>query len=119
MSRIPIIILIIFASFSSRAHPFLDHAIPGVGLTVNYEPNLIQIFFTEDLVEAKAFVWRNDCAASPCQSFSGKTVINKQNGELLEIHLLHPLKSGIYLVNYQITDDEHHEMAGKYKFTVK
>lgn len=98
----------------AQAHAFLDHAVPGVGTSMQGAPSELELKFTEDLVLAFSGVSlkAEGGAAVPV----GKPTLSPAN--TLHVRLAHPLKPGTYLVSWHVVSVDTHRTSGTYKFTV-
>jgi copper resistance protein C len=95
------------------AHAFLDHAVPGVGMTVGTSPVELELTFTQDLVPAFSGV-RVTGPSGPVAI--GKPVFGPAN--TLHVRLAHALKPGAYMVSWHVVSVDTHRTQGTYKFTV-
>ncbi|MGO9135238.1 MAG: copper homeostasis periplasmic binding protein CopC [Methylovirgula sp.] len=99
---------------AAQAHAFLDHAVPGVGTSVQGAPSELELKFTEDLVLAFSGV---SLKAEGGQAIAvGKPSLGPAN--TLHVRLAHPLKPGTYLVSWHVVSVDTHRTSGTYKFTV-
>ena len=100
----------------ARAHAFLDHASPAVGSSVPAPPQLVALWFTQDLEPA----------------FSGVTVTNEAGervdlgdaripeGSAAELQIgLKPLAAGTYLVSWHVVSVDTHPTEGTFTFDIK
>jgi methionine-rich copper-binding protein CopC len=96
------------------AHAFLEHAVPGVGMTVSGSPGELQLTFTEDIVPAFSGV--HVATEGGAVVAAGKAVPGPAN--TLHVRLAHALKPGTYLVSWHVVSVDTHHTQGSYKFTV-
>ncbi len=102
------------AAQSAFAHAYLDHAVPGVGMTVSGPVREIRITFTQGIVPAFSHV--HVVSSAGAQITVGKPVT--ADPETLVIRLSRPLGPGTYSVIYQIVSVDTHTTQGSYSFTV-
>jgi methionine-rich copper-binding protein CopC len=97
------------------AHAFLDHAVPGVGSTVQESPKEVKAWFTEALEPAFSSIKVEDA--------SGRAVAAADKGvdaadrTLLRL-ALPPLPPGRYRVVWRVVSVDSHATAGDFTFDV-
>lgn len=96
------------------AHAFLNHAMPGVGMTVAAAPAELDLTFTEDLVPAFSGV--RVARASGGAVATGKPSFGP--ADLMHVRLGRPLAPGTYIVTWHVVSVDTHHTQGSYKFTV-
>jgi copper resistance protein C len=96
------------------AHAFLDHAVPGVGMTVPRSPVELELTFTENIVPAFSGV--HVATEGGATVAAGKAVAGPAN--TLHVRLAHTLKPGTYVVSWHVVSVDTHHTQGSYKFTV-
>lgn len=106
----------LFAATTARAHAFLDHAVPGVGATVQSSPSELELSFTQDLVPA--FSGASLASAEGGAIATGKATVNAASPSVLHVPLGQKLKPGVYVVNWHVVSVDTHRSTGSYKFTV-
>jgi methionine-rich copper-binding protein CopC len=104
------------AATTALAHAFLDHAIPGVGATVQGAPNEIELSFTQEI--APAFSGASVASVEGGAVPTGKATVNAASRNILHIPLAQKLKPGVYVVNWHAVSVDTHRSTGSYKFTV-
>jgi methionine-rich copper-binding protein CopC len=119
MQRFPKLLLVVamaapFAAPTVFAHAFLDHAVPGVGTTVNGPVREIRISFTEGLVPA--FSHFHVVSAAGAQIPVGKPTT--ADPQTLVVRLGRPLGPGTYSVIWQVVSVDTHTTQGSFNFTV-
>jgi len=105
-----------FAATAALPHAFLDHAVPGVGATVQSAPSELELSFTQDLVPA--FSGASVASAEGGAIATGKATVNAASPSVLHVPLGQKLKPGVYVVNWHVVSVDTHRSAGSYKFTV-
>jgi hypothetical protein len=106
----------LFAATTAWAHAFLDHAVPGVGATVQSSPSELELSFTQDLVPA--FSGASLASAEGGAVATGKATVNAASPSVLHVPLGQKLKPGVYVVNWHVVSVDTHRSTGSYKFTV-
>jgi methionine-rich copper-binding protein CopC len=106
----------LFAATTAWAHAFLDHAVPGVGATVQSSPSELELSFTQDLVPA--FSGASLASAEGGAIATGKATVNAASPSVLHVPLGQKLKPGVYVVNWHVVSVDTHRSTGSYKFTV-
>ena len=105
-----------FAATGALAHAFLDHAVPGVGATVQSAPSEIELSFTQEITPA--FSGASVAAAEGGAVPTGKATVNAASPNILHVPLGQKLKPGVYVVNWHVVSIDTHRSTGSYKFTV-
>ncbi|MBB4199819.1 hypothetical protein CCR94_23030 [Rhodoblastus sphagnicola] len=98
------------------AHALLDHAVPGVGSTVQSSPRELEISFTQNIVAS--FSGATLTTADGAALAAGKGVVDPSNPSALRVPIGHALKPGTYVVNWHVVSVDTHHTSGSYKFTV-
>jgi methionine-rich copper-binding protein CopC len=99
---------------SAIAHAFLDHAVPGVGMTVSGPVREIRIHFTQGVVVAFSHVHVVSAAGA-------RIPVSKPANagpETLIVHLGRALGPGTYSVSWQVVSVDTHTTQGTFSFTV-
>jgi methionine-rich copper-binding protein CopC len=96
------------------AHAFLDHAVPGVGMTVAAAPAELDLTFTEDLVPAFSGV--QVARTSGAAVATDRPIFSPPN--TMHLRLGRPLTPGTYIVTWHVVSVDTHHTQGSYKFTV-
>lgn len=99
---------------AASAHAFLDHATPGVGVTVQGAPSELELHFTQDVVVAFSGVSLKSEGGQAVPV--GKPSVGPAN--TLHVRLGHALKPGTYVVSWHVVSVDTHHTQGTYKFTV-
>jgi methionine-rich copper-binding protein CopC len=105
-----------FAATAALAHAFLDHAVPGVGATVQSAPSEIELSFTQEITAA--FSGASVASAEGGAVPTGKATVNAASPNILHVPLGQKLKPGVYVVNWHAVSLDTHRSTGSYKFTV-
>lgn len=100
-----------------QAHVALVQSTPAAD-TVVVSLDKIDLVFNETLVPRASRLdlsLVNGEAATPIESVETEIV----NGKTLRAKLHHPLKAGIYRVQWRAVGDDNHPKTGDFRFTVK
>lgn len=114
----PFIIAVLASSLATTAafaHAFLDHATPGVGMTVSRSPSELTLSFTQGVVTAFSSVTVSGDGGSVPAS---KPVNDPSNQQIIHVRLGHALKPGSYTVTWHVLSVDTHRTEGSYRFTV-
>jgi copper resistance protein C len=118
MKRIfsPVAISLACVLFDSQAyaHAFLDHAMPGVGMTVAAAPAELDLTFTEDIVPAFSDV--RVARASGAAIVASRPTFGPAN--TMHLRPSRPLTPGTYIVTWHVVSVDTHHTQGTYKFAV-
>ena len=104
------------AAPSAFAHAFLDHAVPGVGLTVSGAPRELRLYFTQGVVTAfsHVHVLSDAGAAIPAR----KPVNDPSDQTIIIVRLGRALPPGTYTVSWHVVSVDTHSSQGTFSFTV-
>jgi methionine-rich copper-binding protein CopC len=105
-----------FAAPPAHAHAFLDHGVPGVGMTVSGPLREIRLYYTQGVVTAFSHVHvvSSTGAAIPVS----KPVSDPSDQQVMIVRLSRPLGPGTYSLSWQVTSVDTHVTQGTYHFTV-
>lgn len=103
-----------FARFMGRA--FLDHAVPGVGLTVNGPVREVRLFFSIGVVAASSRVEITNAAGRVMAA--GKPVNDPSDQSVLVFGLARALPAGTYKVRWYAVSVHQRWSSGAFRFTV-
>ncbi len=98
------------------AHAFLDHAVPGVGLTVTGPVREIRLYYTQGVVTAFSHVHIASAAGAVIQT--GKLVNDPSDQQTVIVRLGRVLGPGTYSLSWQVTSVDTHVTQGTFTFTV-
>ncbi len=101
---------------SAFAHAFLDHAVPGVGMTVSGPVHEIRIWYTQGVVTAFSHV--HVVSAAGAQIPASKPVVASADQQTIVVHLGRALGPGTYSVTWQVVSVDTHTTQGTFTFTV-
>jgi copper resistance protein C len=103
-----------FARF--RGGAFLDHAVPGVGLTVSGSPREIRLYFTIGVIAALS----NVQVMSPTGAMiaASKPVNDPSDQQIVIVRLKGALPPGTYTVSWQAVSIHERPTSGTFRFTV-
>ncbi|MGI8569660.1 MAG: copper resistance CopC family protein [Methylocella sp.] len=101
---------------TALAHAFLDHAVPGVGMTVSGPVRELRLYYTQGVVMAFSHV--HVVSAAGAQIPTGKPVNDPSDQQTLIIRLGRALGAGTYSVTWQVVSVDTHTTQGTFTFTV-
>lgn len=99
-----------------RAHAFLDHSDPAVGSTVPTAPQVLHIWFTQEL--EPAFTWVKVTDKSGASVVDGTSAVDPANTQEMDVKLK-PLAAGTYTVQWHALSVDTHTTEGDFTFQVK
>jgi copper resistance protein C len=115
----PFIIAVLASSLAATtafAHAFLDHAVPGVGMTVSGPVREIRLYYTQGVVTAFSHVHVVNDAGAVIPT--GKLVNDPSDQQTVIVHLGRALGPGGYSLTWQVTSVDTHVTQGTFHFTV-
>jgi methionine-rich copper-binding protein CopC len=98
------------------AHAFLDHAVPGVGLTVSGPVREIRLYYSQGVVTAFSHVHVASAAGAVIPT--GKLVNDPSDQQTVIVRLGRALGPGTYSLSWQVTSVDTHVTQGTFTFTV-
>jgi methionine-rich copper-binding protein CopC len=98
------------------AHAFLDHAVPGVGMTVSGPVRQLTLYYTQGVVTAFSHV--HVVSAAGAQIPASKPVVASSDQQTIVVHLGRALGPGTYSVTWQVVSVDTHTTQGTFTFTV-
>jgi copper resistance protein C len=98
------------------AHAFLDHGVPGVGMTVSGPVREIRLYYTQGVVTAFSHVHVVNDAGAVIPT--GKLVNDPSDQQTIIVHLGRALGPGGYTLSWQVTSVDTHVTQGTFHFTV-
>ncbi|MGH6811496.1 MAG: copper resistance CopC family protein [Methylocella sp.] len=101
---------------TALAHAFLDHAVPGVGLTVSGPVRELRLYYTQGVVTAFSHV--HVVSAAGAQIPVSKPVNDPSDQQTMIVRLGHALGPGTYSVSWQVVSVDTHTTQGTFTFTV-
>ena len=104
------------AAPAAFAHAFLDHAVPGVGMSVSGPVREIRLYYTQGVVTAFSHVHvaSDKGAVIP----TGKLVNDPSDQQTVIVRLGRALGPGGYSLSWQVTSVDTHVTQGTFHFTV-
>ena len=112
------VVVVVSASkgFAQMAAAFLDHAVPGVGLTVSGSPRELRLYFNLGVAAASSSVQvvTSTGAAIPV----GRPVNDPADQQIVIVRLGRALPPGTYTVSWHTVSVRGRPAAGTYRFTV-
>lgn len=98
------------------AHAFLDHSDPAVGSTVPKPPDVLHLWFTQQLEPAFSSATVTDRSGATVND--GRASIDPQNSSELDVKLK-PLQPGTYKVKWRVLSVDTHTTEGDFTFIVR
>ncbi len=116
--KLPITAALVFplAVNTTLAHAFLDHAVPGVGLSVSGPVREIRLYYTQGVVTAFSHVHVASAAGAVIPT--GKLVNDPSDQQTVIVRLGRALGPGTYSLSWQVTSVDTHVTQGTFTFTV-
>ena len=105
-----------FAAPPVFAHAFLDHAIPGVGMTVSGPVRELRLYYTQGVVTAFSHV--HVVSAEGAQIPASKPVNDPSDQQTVIVRLGRALGPGTYSVSWQVVSVDTHTTQGTFTFTI-
>lgn len=99
----------------ARAHAFLDHSDPAVGSTVSTSPDVVHLWFTQQLEPAFSSVTVTDQSGAVVNA--APAAIDPGNRSELDVKLKQ-LPAGTYKVKWHVLSVDTHTTQGDYDFHV-
>ncbi|HEY8031478.1 MAG TPA: copper resistance protein CopC [Methylocella sp.] len=98
------------------AHAFLDHAVPGVGLTVSGPVRELRLWYTQGVVTAFSAV---SVASSTGGTIPASRPVNDPSDQqIVIVRLGRALGPGTYTVTWRALSVDTHTTTGTFHFTV-
>jgi hypothetical protein len=104
------------AATAAFAHAFLDHGVPGVGMTVSGPVREIRLYYTQGVVTAFSHVHVVSDAGAVIPA--SKPVNDPSDQQTVIVHLGRALGPGGYSLTWQVTSVDTHVTQGTFHFTV-
>jgi hypothetical protein len=98
------------------AHAFLEHVVPGVGMSVSGPVREIRLYYTQGVVTAFSHVHVASAAGTVIPT--GKLVNDPSNQQTVIVRLGRALGPGTYSLSWQVTSVDTHVTQGTFTFTV-
>jgi copper resistance protein C len=100
----------------ARGHAFLDHASPAVGSSVPAAPQVVALWFTQNLEPAFSAVTVTNEAGQRVDLANAQS----PQGSPAELQVgLKPLAPGTYLVSWHVVSVDTHPTEGTFTFEIK
>ena len=106
----------LLAPSTVQAHAFLDHADPAVGSTEPKAPEVVHIWFTQEL--EPAFSWIKIADKSGNDVSDGASFVDPTNKQEMDLKLK-SLPAGTYSVKWHALSVDTHTTEGDFTFEVK
>ena len=98
------------------AHAFLDHAVPGVGMTVSGSVRELRLYYTQGVFTAFSHV--HVVSSAGAQISVSKPVNDPSDQQTIIVRLGRALGPGTYSVSWQVVSVDTHTTQGTFTFTV-
>ncbi|MGH6847655.1 MAG: copper resistance CopC family protein [Methylocella sp.] len=115
----PFIIAVLASSLAATgafAHAFLDHAVPGVGMTVSGPVHQLRLYYTQGVVAAFSHV--HVVSAAGAQIPVSKPANDPSDQQTVIVRLGRALGPGTYSVTWLVVSADTHTTTGAFTFTV-
>jgi len=110
------LVALLTASAPVRAHAFLDHSDPAVGSTVPTSPDVMHLWFTQQLEPAFSSVTITDKSGTTVND--GPASVDPNDSSELDVKLK-PLPAGTYKVKWHVLSVDTHTTEGDFTFNVR
>jgi len=118
-SRLLAVVLALAATLTTSspilAHAFLDHSDPAVGSTVPASPDVMHLWFTQQLEPAFSWVTVSDQSGAAVND--GNATIDPSDPTEMTVNLK-PLPPGTYTVKWHALSVDTHTTEGDFNFQV-
>ena len=104
------------AATAAFAHAFLDHAVPGVGMTVSGPVRELRLWYTQGVVTAFSAV--SVASSSGGAIPASRPVNDPSNQQIVIVRLGRALGPGSYTVSWRALSVDTHTTTGTFHFTV-
>ena len=104
------------ATTAAFAHALLDHAVPGVGMTVSGSPREIRLFFSQGVVTSFSHVHVVSAAGTSIPA--SKLGNDPSDQSIVIVRLGRALGPGTYSVSWYVVSVDTHATQGTFSFTV-
>ena len=104
------------AATAAFAHAFLDHAIPGVGMTVSGPVRELRLWYTQGVVTAFSAV--SVASSSGGAIPASRPVNDPSDQQIVIVRLGRALGPGTYTVSWRALSVDTHTTTGTFHFTV-
>jgi copper resistance protein C len=103
-------------ALAQRGRAFLDHAVPGVGLTVSGSPWTLKLYFTMGVVTAFSGVQVTGPTGAVIAA--SRPVNDPSNQQTVIVRFRHALPLGTYTVSWHMISVYGRPSWGRFQFTV-
>jgi copper resistance protein C len=100
----------------ASAHAFLDHGVPGVGMTVSGPVRELRLYYTQGVVTAFSAVSVSTSAGGAIPA--SRPVNDPSDQQTVIVRLGRALGPGSYTVNWRVLSVDTHTTTGTFHFTV-
>lgn len=104
----------VYARF--RGGAFLDHAVPGVGLTVSGSPRELRLYFDIGVVAALSSVQIETSTGTAIPT--SRPINDPSSQQVIIVRLGRALHPGVYLVRWHMVSVLGRSTSGTYRFTI-
>jgi methionine-rich copper-binding protein CopC len=101
-------------SLALRGGAFIDHAVPGVGVTVSGPVREVRLYFDLGVLAASAQVMSSAGTVIPVS----KPIINSSGQQTVVIRFGRALPPGTYVVSWHVISVARRSTSGTFRFTV-
>jgi hypothetical protein len=104
------------AAPAAFAHAFLDHGVPGVGMTVSGPVRELRLYYTQGVVTAFSAVSVTSSAGGSIPA--SRPVNDPSDQQIVIVRLGRALGPGTYTVTWRALSVDTHTTTGTFHFTV-
>jgi copper resistance protein C len=101
-------------AFALRGRAFIDHAVPGVGLTVSGPVREVRLYFGLGVLTASVQVTRSTGTMIPVS----RPFIDSSGQQIVVVRFGHALRPGTYRVSWQVISISRRSTSGTFHFTI-
>ena len=113
VSRLLLVPALLLGAPAADAHAFLDHAVPGVGSDLQRAPQVVTVWFTQELEPAFSTITVVDQMGQRVDN--DDAAVDSHDPTLLRVSLK-PLPAGTYKVMWRVVSVDTHETEGTFTF---
>jgi methionine-rich copper-binding protein CopC len=103
-------------ALAQRGRAWLDHAVPGVGLTVSGSPRELRLYFTMGVVTAFSEVQVTSSMGAPIPA--SRPVNDPSDRQIVIVRFKRALSRGTYTVSWHMVSVYGRPSWGRYQFSV-
>jgi copper resistance protein C len=101
-------------AFALRGRAFIDHAVPGVGLTVSGPVREVRLYFDLGVLAASVQVMSSTGTMIP----ASRPFIDSSGQQIVVVRFGHALPPGTYTVSWHVISISRRSTSGTFYFTI-